>query len=229
MRFDVPVVGVATIEAMQAAGATALSVDAGKTLMIDGDAVIEAADEAGIAIVGRLRRRARRHVSDATAGRGRSASAISAAIMRGSGGAARRRAGRRGRHEPAPRAAEIAARSMAPRRARPMRASSIGRVDAVTIAVPTEPHLEVALPFLERRRRRCWSRSRWRASLAEADAMIARPRPRAASRWRSATPSGSTRRWRPRVPLVDASAVHRGAPPRHVSRSAASTSTWSST
>jgi UDP-2,3-diacylglucosamine hydrolase len=54
MRFDVPVVGVSTIEAMQAVGADALSVDAGKTLMIDGDAVIKAADEAGIAIVGRL-------------------------------------------------------------------------------------------------------------------------------------------------------------------------------
>jgi len=53
MRFDVPVVGVSTIEAMKAAGATALSVDAGKTLMIDGDAIVRAADAAGIAIVGR--------------------------------------------------------------------------------------------------------------------------------------------------------------------------------
>jgi len=53
MRFDVPVVGVSTIEAMKAAGASTLSVDAGKTLMIDGDAIIKAADEAGICIVGR--------------------------------------------------------------------------------------------------------------------------------------------------------------------------------
>ena len=53
MRFDVPVVGVATIDAMRAAGATVLSVDAGKTLMFDGDAFFAAADEAGIAIVGR--------------------------------------------------------------------------------------------------------------------------------------------------------------------------------
>lgn len=53
MRFDVPVIGVATIRAMQAAGATTLSVDAGKTLMIDGDAIVAAADDAGIAIVGR--------------------------------------------------------------------------------------------------------------------------------------------------------------------------------
>ena len=54
MRFDVPVIGVATIRAMQAAGATVLSVDAGKTLLIDGpDAVLGEADAAGIAVVGR--------------------------------------------------------------------------------------------------------------------------------------------------------------------------------
>ena len=57
MRFDVPVVGVSTIEAMQAAGATLLSVDAGRTLMIDGDAIVRAADAAGIAIVGRAVRK----------------------------------------------------------------------------------------------------------------------------------------------------------------------------
>jgi DUF1009 family protein len=56
MRFDVPVIGVPTIGAMAAAGASALSVDAGKTLMIDGDAIIRTADEAGIAIVGRSER-----------------------------------------------------------------------------------------------------------------------------------------------------------------------------
>src|SRR6185503_6075690 len=44
MRFDVPVVGVSTIAAMKAAGADLLSVDAGKTLMIDGDAIIKAAN-----------------------------------------------------------------------------------------------------------------------------------------------------------------------------------------
>jgi DUF1009 family protein len=58
MRFDVPVVGVSTIEAMKAAGGAVLSIDAGKTLMIEGDAVIKAADEAGICIVGRSERRA---------------------------------------------------------------------------------------------------------------------------------------------------------------------------
>ena len=53
MRFDVPVVGVATIRAMQAAGASALSIDAGRTLVIDGEAVFAAANEARITIVGR--------------------------------------------------------------------------------------------------------------------------------------------------------------------------------
>jgi DUF1009 family protein len=53
MRFDVPVIGVSTIDAMKAAGADALSIDAGKTLMIDGDAIIKAANEAGIVIIGR--------------------------------------------------------------------------------------------------------------------------------------------------------------------------------
>ena len=55
MRFDVPVVGASTIHAMAAAGADALSVDAGRTLMIDGEAIVRAANEAGIAIVGRPR------------------------------------------------------------------------------------------------------------------------------------------------------------------------------
>jgi DUF1009 family protein len=50
MRFDVPVIGVKTVEVMQKAGATCLAVDAGKCLIIDGDAVIQAADSAGITI-----------------------------------------------------------------------------------------------------------------------------------------------------------------------------------
>jgi DUF1009 family protein len=53
MRFDVPVVGVSTITAMRAAGADALSIDAGKTLILDGDAFVRAADEVGIVVVGR--------------------------------------------------------------------------------------------------------------------------------------------------------------------------------
>jgi len=51
MRFDVPVIGVATISAMQSAGATCLAIEAGKTLLFDPAAIIAAADQAGIAIV----------------------------------------------------------------------------------------------------------------------------------------------------------------------------------
>jgi DUF1009 family protein len=50
MRFDVPVVGLPTIATMKAAGATALAVDAERTLLFDRIALIAAADEAGIAI-----------------------------------------------------------------------------------------------------------------------------------------------------------------------------------
>lgn len=50
MRFDVPVVGLPTVAAMQAAGATALAVDAQRTLLFDRAALIAAADNAGIAI-----------------------------------------------------------------------------------------------------------------------------------------------------------------------------------
>ncbi len=53
MRFDVPVVGVATIDAMRAAGCDGLSIDAGKTLIVDGDAFIDAANAAGVVVVGR--------------------------------------------------------------------------------------------------------------------------------------------------------------------------------
>ncbi len=55
MRFDVPVIGIATIQAMRVAGAVALSVDAGRTLVLDGHHVFASANEAGIAIVGRPR------------------------------------------------------------------------------------------------------------------------------------------------------------------------------
>ena len=54
MRFDVPVIGLATIQAMRVAGASALSVDAGKTLVLDGTDLFASANEAGIAIVGRM-------------------------------------------------------------------------------------------------------------------------------------------------------------------------------
>ena len=51
MRFDVPVIGVRTIETMHRAGATCLAIDAGRCLLLDGDAVLRAADESGIAVV----------------------------------------------------------------------------------------------------------------------------------------------------------------------------------
>jgi len=51
MRFDVPVVGVKTIEVMRAAGASCLALDAGKCLLLDGQKIIDAANAAGIAVV----------------------------------------------------------------------------------------------------------------------------------------------------------------------------------
>lgn len=51
MRFDVPVIGLKTIETMAQAGASCLAIDAGKCLFLDGDKIITAADEAGIAVV----------------------------------------------------------------------------------------------------------------------------------------------------------------------------------
>ena len=51
MRFDVPVIGVKTIEVMREAGATCLALDAGKCLLLDGGKTSEAADGVGIAIV----------------------------------------------------------------------------------------------------------------------------------------------------------------------------------
>jgi len=51
MRFDVPVIGVKTIEVMLAAGASCLALDAGKCLLLDGQKIIDAANAAGIAIV----------------------------------------------------------------------------------------------------------------------------------------------------------------------------------
>jgi DUF1009 family protein len=51
MRFDVPVVGVPTIESMIAAGATCLCITAGKTLMFDRAEMIKLADKQRIAVV----------------------------------------------------------------------------------------------------------------------------------------------------------------------------------
>jgi DUF1009 family protein len=51
LRFDVPVIGVATIEAMQKAQATCLAVEAGRTLIFDLEGVLAVANAAGISLV----------------------------------------------------------------------------------------------------------------------------------------------------------------------------------
>ena len=55
MRFDVPAIGLETIVSMRSVGASILSVDAGQTLLLDGPDVLRAADNAGIAVVGRVK------------------------------------------------------------------------------------------------------------------------------------------------------------------------------
>ncbi len=50
MRFDVPVVGLHTIETMKQAGATCLALDAGRCLLLDKEAMLAAANEAGICV-----------------------------------------------------------------------------------------------------------------------------------------------------------------------------------
>lgn len=51
LRFDVPVIGIRTIETMREAGAACLAVDAQRCLFLDGDRIIEAANDAKIAIL----------------------------------------------------------------------------------------------------------------------------------------------------------------------------------
>ena len=53
MRFDVPVIGMRTLRALRGARAAALSIDAGRTLVLDGDEVFRGADDIGLAVVGR--------------------------------------------------------------------------------------------------------------------------------------------------------------------------------
>jgi UDP-2,3-diacylglucosamine hydrolase len=50
MRFDVPVIGLTTIETMARAGASCLAVDAGRCLLLDGEAMTRAADDMGIVV-----------------------------------------------------------------------------------------------------------------------------------------------------------------------------------
>ena len=51
MRFDVPTIGVGTIETMLAARASVLAIEAGKTIIVDEPEVIALADEHGLSIV----------------------------------------------------------------------------------------------------------------------------------------------------------------------------------
>jgi UDP-2,3-diacylglucosamine hydrolase len=51
MRFDIPVVGISTLENMIASGATALVIDARRTLLFDREEFVEAADRHDIAVV----------------------------------------------------------------------------------------------------------------------------------------------------------------------------------
>jgi len=52
MRFDVPVVGLGTLEAMREAGSRVLAVDAGRTLLIDRDAFLSLAESQDVAVLG---------------------------------------------------------------------------------------------------------------------------------------------------------------------------------
>ena len=56
MRFDVPVIGLRTLETMAQAGASCLAVEAERTLLFDRDTLIARADAMGIAMVGLARR-----------------------------------------------------------------------------------------------------------------------------------------------------------------------------
>jgi hypothetical protein len=57
MRFDVPVIGIRTIETMIEAGASCLSVEAGRTLLFDREALLKRAAQVGIAVVAQPRQR----------------------------------------------------------------------------------------------------------------------------------------------------------------------------
>ena len=52
LLFDVPVVGAGTIPVMRETGTTVVAIEAGRTLMLDREEMLAAADQAGIAIVG---------------------------------------------------------------------------------------------------------------------------------------------------------------------------------
>ena len=51
-RFDVPAVGLATVRALAAGGGALLAVEAGRTLLLEREAMVREADAAGIALLG---------------------------------------------------------------------------------------------------------------------------------------------------------------------------------
>ena len=51
MRFDVPVIGVKTIEVMRQAGASCLALDAGRCLLLEREAIIAAADIGSLSVI----------------------------------------------------------------------------------------------------------------------------------------------------------------------------------
>ena len=142
MRFDVPVVGVATVEAMQAAAASALSIDAGRTLVFDRAAVVEAADRAGITMVGR----AGAGAAPTCFAWPSSAWAIWAAPRTHPVRDAGRPRGRHLRSQPSA-GGEISAACGTEMLTDLTQLP--GMVDAVTVAVPTDSHLSVAQPLVE--------------------------------------------------------------------------------
>jgi DUF1009 family protein len=52
LRFDLPAIGPRTIEVMASVNAKVLAVEAGRTVMLDRDLLLEKAREAGIAVIG---------------------------------------------------------------------------------------------------------------------------------------------------------------------------------
>jgi len=52
LRFDVPAVGVDTVARLHGAGATALALEAGKTILLEKESLLRQADDFGIAVVG---------------------------------------------------------------------------------------------------------------------------------------------------------------------------------
>jgi DUF1009 family protein/predicted dehydrogenase len=196
MRFDVPVIGIATIQVMRRAGASALSVDAGRTLVMDGDQRKSGSRRAApLTAPAKWRRR----VAD---------KALQVAVIG---------VGHLGRHHARILSTLDGVRLVAVVDTKPGRAEEIASqtgtsaltdhrelldrdLDGVVVAVPTEIHTEVALPFLERGTAALVEKP-MAHSLAAADVLIA-----AAATSGATLAVGQTERYNPAVatmmPLV---------------------------